>query len=133
MLGEEKTYGFSDIIIRQDNRTGNLCLYIVELKNISSQESSKVVAKETNVKDASNVIRWQGVLKPAARGWARNYLNENDYQRYGIICSKANTITIVDSDYNYDKTYTKQELVSLIDRINEKRNKKDEFGDIEPR
>lgn len=132
MLSNEKKYGSSEITIRQDTETGDLCLYIVEFKNVSTQEN-RVIAKETNVKDSSNVIRWQGRVKPAVRGWARNYLNEFDYQRYGIICSKANTITTVDSGYNYDKTYTKQELVNLIDKINDKRKKKDELEDLEPR
>ena len=118
-------FNASNIIIRLDKKTGELCLYTVEQRVINKQDY-RVATMEINVKDPNNVIRWEGRPKPGGRGFARNYLNKEDYERYGLIYPKTDTIMSVDSSFSYDKEYTTEELKSLIDRINEKRKKKDE-------
>lgn len=128
----EGLYRMTDIKIRLDKKTGAMCLFTVEQKT-ANDEKHKIIVKETNVKAPNNVIRWLGSPKPGGRGWARNYLNKEDYERYGLIYPRIDIFEEVGEEYDEDRLYTSEELENFIDRVNQQRRKKREvdFGEGE--
>ena len=119
---QEGTYRAAELTIRQDSETGELCLYTYEIKK--TENEVEILCKETNVKNPENVIRWIGHLLPARPKWARNYINKADYERYGAIYSRIDVFSkYLNDEYDENKSYTKEQLVKMIDGINQKRNR----------
>lgn len=129
---QEGMYQASELTIRQDSETGELCLYTYESKK--TENEGEILCKETNVKNPENVIRWIGHPLPARPKWARNYINKADYERYGAICSKIEVFSkYLNEEYDENKSYTKEQLVELIDIANRKRHMAKVSNQIEER
>lgn len=118
----QKLYSWQDIVFREDNQTGALCLFTCDVQ--SGEEKGKIYVKETDVKNPENVIQWIGNQLPARPKWARNYINKSDYERYGVIYKRTEVFEEFVGLYDENGTYTEAGLISLINSINRKRNKK---------
>lgn len=116
----EGEYFVSELTIRQDSKTRELCLYTYEIKK--TENEGEILCKETNVKDPENVIRWIGRPLPGRPKWARNYIKQADYEQYGAICLRIEIFSKYSGEeYDENRIYTKEHLVELIDGINRKR------------
>ena len=115
----QKSYLYSDLIFRLDNQTGELCLY-----TFTSQRTGKaeVYVIETNIKNKENVIEWIGRPLPARPKLSRNYINKDDFERYGCIYHREDIFDkYVNKEHDENHLYTEEELVELINSINKKR------------
>ena len=107
----ERRYWLEDFTIRYDNKENRICIFIDKAKNKHTG-----VYSEEKIEDGS-IIRYTIV-----RGHhpSRNYLNQDDRDRYEIIYIKDKSLMqLFGEDFKY-KSFTLEQLKDLEKQINEK-------------
>ena len=124
-----KRYALEQINLREDQETGKIELFLKKkypgiIKNNKAWTEQKIRYKDINVKDPTHVIKYTIQISPSGLFSRREYENEEDKKRYNKVYMFRHILNqLFGMSYEEASTvsFTKSELLHLIDRINEEK------------
>lgn len=121
-----RKYKVGDFNIRRDEQTGNLELYTVETTSSSAVEAwttSWYRKRETNIKDPKNKIDYTLEVSPSGLHYRRIYDDDQGRRYFRLYSASAllQQITGMSIEEADNMVFTKEELISLIEKINKEK------------